>query len=583
MRARIRQARLPEAAPGEPWAQGTDRDWLAGLLGYWAGEFGWPSAQRYLNGFAHYRARAGGTTVHLVHGRARHGGGIPLILTHGWPSCFAELLPLVPLLTDPGAHGIGGPAFDVVIPSLPGYGFSPRPAAAGPRAPRSPIARCLLPVPFRGECPFKPRYIRGQLIMERGCAPRATRYAEVVRWMAWLRIKKSRSSALPGAPSPDGAWLTVRPVPDADPDHGRGHNAGVSGTRHSVASEQPAFVHYADSGVDDVSADYDEAADVGGEAPPRDDGIAILEGVVTSRVPADDEADTGYLEVPEHRRNEQFADPPRPAAPARESKAAPSGGTPVSVTPPAWDNGQRRITVRDLPPDVRLRIWRWRAIIVIVVGVVFTILASWPVGLTLGILAGIIDTIYRSRAAPDIAAGGSQTAAQRSTRRQLHRMRRAGYLALDARPIPNSREVIDHLVIGPTGVYAIDSERWHKKVPIRTYNGKQLWHGPENKKPRLEHAKWEAQQASERLSAALGFQIAVRPAMAIYGPKVPWHIATIRDVDVFTGTDLGKYLRRRGRMRDVSRLTRDQVQTVFNAARTVLPDVAPTRTFTPVG
>jgi hypothetical protein len=76
MRARIRQARLPEAAPGEPWAQRTDRDWLAGLLGYWAGEFDWPSAQRYLNDFAHYRARAGETVVHLVHERGRHGAGI---------------------------------------------------------------------------------------------------------------------------------------------------------------------------------------------------------------------------------------------------------------------------------------------------------------------------------------------------------------------------------------------------------------------------------------------------------------------------------------------------------------------------
>ncbi len=69
--------------------------------------------------------------MHFVHQRARRGGGIPLILGHGWPSCFAELLPLVPLLTDPAGHGIDGPAFDLVIPSLPGYGFSPRPGVAG--------------------------------------------------------------------------------------------------------------------------------------------------------------------------------------------------------------------------------------------------------------------------------------------------------------------------------------------------------------------------------------------------------------------------------------------------------------------
>jgi pimeloyl-ACP methyl ester carboxylesterase len=131
LRARIRRTRLPEAAPGEPWSQGTDRDWLDGLLGYWAGGFDWRAAERELNRFAHYRARVGGAVVHFVHERARHGGGIPLILGHGWPSCFAELLPLVPMLTDPAGHGISGPEFDVVIPSLPGYGFSSRPAVAG--------------------------------------------------------------------------------------------------------------------------------------------------------------------------------------------------------------------------------------------------------------------------------------------------------------------------------------------------------------------------------------------------------------------------------------------------------------------
>jgi len=129
LRTRIHRTRLPEAAPGERWAQGTDRDWLEGLLGYWADAFDWRTAERELNRFAHYHARIGDAVVHFVHERARDGGGIPLILGHGWPSCFAELLPLVPLLTDPAGHGISGPAFDVVIPSLPGYGFSSRPGA----------------------------------------------------------------------------------------------------------------------------------------------------------------------------------------------------------------------------------------------------------------------------------------------------------------------------------------------------------------------------------------------------------------------------------------------------------------------
>jgi pimeloyl-ACP methyl ester carboxylesterase len=132
LRERIRNARLPEPAPsGGPWEQGTDRDYLEGLIGYWAEAFDWRAHERELNCFAQYRAEIDGVGVHFVHERARGGGGIPLVLGHGWPSCFIELLPLVPLLTDPAAHGIDGPAFDVVIPSLPGYGFSGRPAVAG--------------------------------------------------------------------------------------------------------------------------------------------------------------------------------------------------------------------------------------------------------------------------------------------------------------------------------------------------------------------------------------------------------------------------------------------------------------------
>jgi hypothetical protein len=163
-------------------------------------------------------------------------------------------------------------------------------------------------------------------------------------------------------------------------------------------------------------------------------------------------------------------------------------------------------------------------------------------------------------------------------------MRRDGYFALDARPIPDSREFIDHLVIGPTGVYAIDSEKWNSKVPVRTLNGKRLYRGPESQKERLEHAAWEAGQASEILSAALGTEIAVRPALAIYGPRIPWDIATIRNVDVFSGPTLRKYLRRRARQRDgTPKLTREEVRTIYDTAARMLPDVAPTRTVAPVG
>jgi len=131
LRERIRKTRWPEHAPGAAWEQGTDLEYLRQLLTYWADEFDWRAQESKLNAPDQFRAYLDGVQIHFVHERAKRGNGIPLILTHGWPSTFAELLPLVPLLTDPDAHGIDGPAFDIVIPSLPGYGFSGRPARMG--------------------------------------------------------------------------------------------------------------------------------------------------------------------------------------------------------------------------------------------------------------------------------------------------------------------------------------------------------------------------------------------------------------------------------------------------------------------
>jgi pimeloyl-ACP methyl ester carboxylesterase len=127
LRRRILATRWPPPAPGPAWGQGTDLAYLQSLLDEWSGGFDWRAEERRLNSVHQFRASIDGVAIHFVHERAVHGSGIPLILLHGWPSTFIELLPLVPLLTNPGEHGIDGPAFDVVIPSLPGYGFSERP------------------------------------------------------------------------------------------------------------------------------------------------------------------------------------------------------------------------------------------------------------------------------------------------------------------------------------------------------------------------------------------------------------------------------------------------------------------------
>ncbi|HTQ92634.1 MAG TPA: NERD domain-containing protein, partial [Streptosporangiaceae bacterium] len=213
------------------------------------------------------------------------------------------------------------------------------------------------------------------------------------------------------------------------------------------------------------------------------------------------------------------------------------------------DPGRRRGALGRLSGDPRMRVWELRALAAAVVMVVFSVLVSWKLGLTLAVIVVIADTIYRAR---KVYAGQVRmTRAQRRTRRQLNKLGRAGYRAMHASPIPDSDDQIDHLVVGPAGVFAIDSEDWDKRLIVRAKSGKQLWHGPFSKKDRLEHALWEAQRAANLLSGETGMQVAVRPAMAVYGPKVPWDVATIRDVDVFSGPRLRKYLRRRARNREV--------------------------------
>jgi pimeloyl-ACP methyl ester carboxylesterase len=133
LRERLRGARWPGALLEDAgWDLGTDPDYLHELAAYWADEFDWSAQEAALNELPHYRATVDGVGIHFIHVPAATGSGLPLVLSHGWPDSFWRFLKVVPLLTDPGAHG-GDPAdaFDVVIPSLPGFGYSDK-----PRAPR---------------------------------------------------------------------------------------------------------------------------------------------------------------------------------------------------------------------------------------------------------------------------------------------------------------------------------------------------------------------------------------------------------------------------------------------------------------
>ena len=262
----------------------------------------------------------------------------------------------------------------------------------------------------------------------------------------------------------------------------------------------------------------------------------------------------------------QQADPPR-----AEWKLVVTPVEEVNGTQPPGI-GQRRGNLAHLARNPRMRVWRLRVLVAVLILVAFSILVSWQFGLTLAVIAIIADTIYRSRRS--YSGTGRMTGAQRRTRRQLAKLGRAGYRAMNGNVIPESEEQIDHLVVGPAGVFAIDSEAWDKRLPVRTRNARQLWHGPFSMKDRLEHARWESQRAAELLSGAIGKPVTVRPAMAVYGPKIPWDVATIREVDVFSGPRLRKYLRRRARQTDVRPLTDDEVERIYKAANKAFPHLS---------
>ena len=121
---RLRVARLPPNAAND-WDAGMSPTYLRELITYWRDRFEWRSQEALLNRFQHYRGEVDGTRRHFIHERGQGPSPLPLILTHGYPDFFLRFYKLIPLLTDPAAHG-GDPidAFDVVVPSLPGYGFS---------------------------------------------------------------------------------------------------------------------------------------------------------------------------------------------------------------------------------------------------------------------------------------------------------------------------------------------------------------------------------------------------------------------------------------------------------------------------
>lgn len=127
LKARLTAARFAPTLPDAGWEYGMDEAFLRRFTAYWQKEFDWRAAEKKLNEFNQFTTEIHGERVHFVHARGRGETNVPLLLTNGWPANFVELLPLVPLLTEPR----DGTAFDIIIPSLPGYGFSGQPTQRG--------------------------------------------------------------------------------------------------------------------------------------------------------------------------------------------------------------------------------------------------------------------------------------------------------------------------------------------------------------------------------------------------------------------------------------------------------------------
>jgi pimeloyl-ACP methyl ester carboxylesterase len=133
LQRRLANTRLPPDAGPAGWSDGVEPAYLADLIAYWRAGYDWRAREHALNQFHHFRASVDGTRLHFIHERGAGPSPMPLVLTHGYPDCFYRFYKLIPLLIDPAAHGgDAADAFDVVVPSLPGYAFSEaRPQSGG--------------------------------------------------------------------------------------------------------------------------------------------------------------------------------------------------------------------------------------------------------------------------------------------------------------------------------------------------------------------------------------------------------------------------------------------------------------------
>ncbi|GFZ30152.1 multidrug MFS transporter [Clostridium zeae] len=132
LKYRLNHARFPEQLEGIGFERGTDLNYLKSLVDYWKEDFDWRAQEEELNRFSQFHCDVDGIDIHFIHERGKGPNPIPIILTHGWPDSFLRYKKLIPMLTDPASYG-GNPdeSFDVIVPSVPNFGFSSQPKHGG--------------------------------------------------------------------------------------------------------------------------------------------------------------------------------------------------------------------------------------------------------------------------------------------------------------------------------------------------------------------------------------------------------------------------------------------------------------------
>ena len=127
LQLRLTNTRWPDAVDDAAWEYGTNLDYLKEVVEYWRNDYDWRLHEAALNQFDHFRADIDGIGIHFIHQRGHGPNPTPVLLTHGWPDSFYRMVKIIPMLTNPAAFG-GDPdsSFDVIVPSIPGFGFSDR-------------------------------------------------------------------------------------------------------------------------------------------------------------------------------------------------------------------------------------------------------------------------------------------------------------------------------------------------------------------------------------------------------------------------------------------------------------------------